>query len=406
MDSGPGNPGARSSTGIMRTMLWTVAVEEAQRSAVDPIARWLAVGSFLATVMFGVLTYLRDRAKVSVEIPGHGPLRRGWILQAHVGVTEHIEIVNSGRVAVEVRRGYWRLKGDWQQRSSSTRNVPTDDIFGHRGEDPLPVTVPGLSTRAWLSNPPRWDPAEKGHGAYRVRYEVVLGDGRRRRSRWIMVIETVDARELDRVAFPRRWRPIREIFRSATKDAPSLDTSSDAVAAPSPRRTFLNGRAVGGPLNGAIVEVESGPPAMLRTIEVFVSPVASTGEPWSAYSYGQKAGDVMTLGIKGRLPHRGVADPPTLPFDDRGEVPFDDREFDLVELDCPQGDVVGGGPLNGKRVSVAATVPGKRCLLVFALDGDRRDTAVWHAHAYRPDGTFEYLGHIDDEDPAPDSTRA
>jgi hypothetical protein len=145
---------------------------------------------------------------------------------------------------------------------------------------------------------------------------------------------------------------------------------------------------------------------MLRTIEVFVGPVASTGEPWSAYSYGQKAGDVMTSRIKGRLPHRGVAHPPTLPFDDRGEVPFDDRGLDLVELDCPQGDVVGGGPLNGKRVSVAATVPGKRCLLVFALDGDRRDTAVWHAHAYRSDVTFEYLGHIDDDDPATDSTRA
>jgi hypothetical protein len=239
-----------------------------------------------------------------------------------------------------------------------------------------------------------------------MRYEVVLGNGRRRRSRWIMINETVDARELDRVAFPRRWRPIREIFRSATKGVAPLTTSSDAVESPTPRRTFLNGRAVGGPLNGAIVEVESGAPAMLRTIEVFVSPIASTGEPWSAYSYGQKAGDVMTSRIKGRLPHRGVADPPTLPFDDRGEVPFDDRGLDLVELNWPQGDVVGGGPLNGKRVSVAATVPGKRCLLVFALDGDRRDTAVWHAYAYRTDGTFVYVGHIDDDDPATDSLRA
>jgi hypothetical protein len=139
---------ARSSADIMRTMLWTAVVEEAQGSAVDPIARWLAVGSFLATVMFGVLAYLRDRARVSVGIRGHGPLRRGWILQAHAGVTEHIEVVNSGRIAVEVRRGYWRVKGNWQQRSSSTRNVPTDDVLGHRAEDPLPVTVPGLSTRA------------------------------------------------------------------------------------------------------------------------------------------------------------------------------------------------------------------------------------------------------------------
>jgi hypothetical protein len=95
-----------------------------------------------------------------------------------------------------------------------------------------------------------------------------------------------------------------------------------------------------------------------------------------------------------------------LPFDYRGELRFDHRGLDLVELDCPRGDVVGGGPLNGKLVSVAATVPGKRCLLVFALDGDRRDTAVWHAHAHRADGTFEYLGHIDDDDPATDSTRA
>lgn len=145
---------------------------------------------------------------------------------------------------------------------------------------------------------------------------------------------------------------------------------------------------------------------MLRTIEVFVSPIAATGESWSAYSYGQKVGDVMTSRIKGRLPHRGVAAPPTLPFDERGEVSFDERGLDLVELNCPQGDVVGGGPLNGKRIAVAATVPGRRCLLVFALDGDRRDAAVWHAHAYCADGTFVYLGHIDDDDPASDSMRA
>lgn len=142
----------------MRTMLWMLVVEGAQRSAVDPVARWLAIGSFLATVTFGVLAYVRDRAKVSVEIPGPGPLRRGWILRAHAGVTEHIEIVNSGRVAVEVRRGHWRVKGDWQKRPSSTRNMPTDDNLGHRGEDPLPVTVPGVSTRAWLSNPPAMGP--------------------------------------------------------------------------------------------------------------------------------------------------------------------------------------------------------------------------------------------------------
>lgn len=385
-------------------MLWTVAVEEAQRFAVDPIARLLAVGSFLATVTFGVLTYLRDRAKVSVTIPGHGFVRRGWIRQAHVG-TEHIEIVNSGRVAVEVRRGHWRVKGDWQQPSSATRNVPTDDISGYRGEDPLPVTVPGLSTRAWLSDPPRWDPTKTGHGVYRMRYEVVLGNGRRCCSRWILITETVDARELDRVAFPRRWRPIREIFRSSTRDAPLLAKPSAAVADPGLRRTFLNGRAVGGPLNGAVVEVESGPPARLRTIEVFVSPAPSTGEPWSAYSYGQKAGGVMTSQIKGRLPHRRVVEPPMLPFDDRGEIPFEDRGLDPVELNYPHGDVVGGGPLNGKRISVAATVPGRHCLLVFALDGDRRDTAVWHAYAYRLNSTFEHLGHIDDDNPATDSTR-
>lgn len=91
---------------------------------------------------------------------------------------------------------------------------------------------------------------------------------------------------------------------------------------------------------------------MIRTMEVFVSPATLTVEPWSAYSYGQQIGDLMSS-IKGRLPHRLVTDRPILPVDD-------DLEF--VSLHRARGRVVGGGPARREPHQCRYSRPGSAML--------------------------------------------
>jgi hypothetical protein len=374
---------------------------------VDPVARWLAVaGLAIAAAGLG-LNWWRGRARVRLR-PGSGRDRwwRIWWIHENIGL--EVRAFNLTQAQVSIVAGAWQVK---PRRLARPMTISTKHWSGGTDRDepgnvPFPLAIPGLHAQSWHSLPPTFaSMTERARGfenreIVRIRYLAVLGNERRVRSRWLLLFKLNEddpfgrsARATDRAAFPRLWRPLKEIVgRQRRPQSPNpLPERSDVRAA------VLNGRAEKGPLDGAAVSVDCPLEAMVRTIEVFVSPVALTpGGKWSGYGYGQRPTEALARQVNGYLPHRELDLPPEFPSIGNGG-------FEMVELENPSG-AVSGGPLDGHRITIQAIIPEKRFLAVYILSGEARNEAVWHAHVYRPQSGFEYLGELVG-DPTPTSQR-
>lgn len=192
-------------------------------AAADPdvIALVLAILSLVVSVVVAsvqVLNFRRDRVNVRVRVGGK---RKFWqIFWVHVAPVMWlpVRVVNKGRAPTSILSSWWEIDS---KKRPGLRSIDKSDVSTYdEPESPFPLDLPALSTREWTTRSRSWDAEEHGTRTYRVRYCVRLGNDKRVRSPCILVItvgeegSNPEPRALDRAAFPRLWRPLREILRT------------------------------------------------------------------------------------------------------------------------------------------------------------------------------------------------